>query len=125
LEIKAAIRNLLSAWPSRDPDVPHWSFGVNAIFVVPNVLKKRGLFHVGRNGDLSLGYWNPEAYNDVGPAQVALRDRFVEHLGQLLGLQLSDKQLRAFPTIKARQWVEKGPELVSMIKRIITSTNHV
>ena len=123
-EVKAALRSLLGAWPSKDLEVPSWSFGVNAIFVAPAVLRKRGLFHVGRDGDLSLyfGYWNPDAYSDVGPAQVALRDVFAEELRQLLGTQFTDKQLCRFPTIKAQQWIEKAPELISMIKRIITPT---
>ena len=65
---------------------------------------------------------NPDAYSDVVPAQVALRDVFAEELRQLLGTQFTDKQLRGFPTIKAQQWIEKAPELISMIKRIITPT---
>lgn len=124
-EVKTAVRNMLGAWPSRSLDVPHWSFGVNAIFVIPAILRKRGLFHMSRNGDLSLyyGYWNPDAYNDIGPAQVAVRDMFAKELEQLLGVQFSEKQLRGFPTIKAPQWVGKTAELVSVINHIIAPKN--
>ena len=45
-EVKAAMHKLLSAWPSRNLEVPHWHFRVNAIFFVPAILKKRGLFHI-------------------------------------------------------------------------------
>ena len=108
-----------------DLQVPHWSFGVNAIFVVPAVLSKRGLFHVGRNGDLSLyfGYWNPDAYSDIGPSQVRLRDKFAEELQRLLGIQFTDKQLRGFPTIRAGEWGQKAAEFVSLMKRIVIPKN--
>lgn len=126
-EVKTAVHDLLDAWPSIDQEVPHWSFGVNAIFIVPALLKKRGLFHVGRNGDLSLyfGYWNPDAYSDIESTQVALRDSFADGLKNLLGAQFTDKQIRGFPTIKASQWVGKVPELVLMINRLVKPTNHV
>lgn len=115
---------MLSAWP-RDLDVPHWAFATNAIFIVPAVLSKRGLFHIARNGDLSLyfGYWNQDAYSDIGPAQVALRDTFAQNLQRLLGIQFTEKQLRNFPTVKAAQWVGKASELVSLIKQIATPKN--
>lgn len=123
-DVKSAIHLMLSAWP-RDLDVPHWAFATNAIFIVPAVLSKRGLFHIARNGDLSLyfGYWNQDAYSDIGPAQVALRDTFAQNLQRLLGIQFTEKQLRNFPTVKAAQWVGKASELVSLIKQIATPKN--
>ena len=121
---RVAISALLGAWPSGELGAPHWLFAVNAIFIVP-ILPKRGLFHLGRNGDLSLylGYWNPDSYGDVGPSQVALRDRFIRELVALLKLQISEKQIRSFPTIKAAQWTEKCSELVLLLKRICSEPN--
>lgn len=122
-EVQAAIRTLLSEWSTTDLNVPHWSFGVNAIFVIPAALSKRGLFHVGRNGDLSIyfGYWNPDSYPDIGPIQVALRDNFALGLQQLLGISFSEKHLRGFPTIKAAQWTPRVNDLLGLIKTIAAS----
>jgi hypothetical protein len=124
-ETKAAIDTLLKAWPTTSLDAPHWSFGVNAIFVIPYILSKRGLFHMARNGDLEIyfGYWTPDTYSDIGPTQIALRDQFYDELRQLFGVQFNDKQLRGFPTIKASQWAGKAGELVSTIKRLIAPSN--
>lgn len=124
-DVKSAIHQLLTAWP-RDLDVPHWVFARNAIFIVPALLSKRGLFHIARNGDLSLyfGYWNPDAFSDIGADQVAFRDTFAQQFQLLLGTQFTEKQLRNFPTVKAAQWAGKASELVSLIKQIAPSRNN-
>lgn len=125
--VKAGIRQMLNAWPGRSLDVPHWSFGANAIFIVPSALRKRGLFHMARNGDLSLyfGYWQPEAYADIGTFQIQLRDAFASEMQKLFGIQFSDKQLRGFPTIKAATWVSKASELLSVVRNIAATINGV
>jgi hypothetical protein len=119
-EVKSAIRTMLDTWPSAIGGAPGWVFGANAIFLVPAVMKTRGLFHLARSGDVSLyfGYWNPGTYNDVGPEQERLKNAFAEGVQKLFDVQFSDKQLQAFPTIKASQWVAKLPEFVALIKRI-------
>ena len=120
-EVKAAIKALLSTWPARELASPHWSFGVNAIFLVPAALKSRGLFHIGRNGDLSLyfGYWSPEAYSDVGPSQIRLKSAFVGELRGLFGLEFTETQLRNFPTIKAPLWVGKYQQFTAAVQRLV------
>jgi hypothetical protein len=117
--VRSAVDALLGAWPTGKLEVAHWSFGVNAIFITP-ALPKRGLFHVTRVGDLSLylGYWNPDDYPDVGPTQVAVRDSFMGDLSALLGIQLNEKQLRGFPTIKASQWIGKVSEIIAILNRV-------
>lgn len=63
-EVKDAILALLDAWPPSTQGSTGWTFGVNAIFMVPSIMRTRGLFHLARNGDIQLyfGYWNPETY---------------------------------------------------------------
>lgn len=122
--VRSAVDALLGAWPTGKLEVAHWSFGVNAIFITP-ALPKRGLFHVTRVGDLSLylGYWNPDDYPDVGPTQVAVRDSFMKELSSLLGIQLNEKQLRGFPTIKASQWIGKVSDIIAILNRVTEDTS--
>lgn len=119
-EVRSAIESFLQSWSTADQQVPHWSFGVNAIMVAP-MLPKRGLFQIGRNGDLSLyfGYWNPDVYPDVGPTQVVLRDHLATTITEVLGVTFTDKQLRGFPTIKAAVWVPRAPDLLAAVRKLL------
>jgi hypothetical protein len=112
--VKSAIGSLLEAWPSGVSDSPGWVFRVNAIFVAPALIKTRGLFHVGRNGDLQLyfGYWKPETATDVGPEQVRVKTAFAEGVSQLFGIKFTEKQLLSWPSVKAAQWTGKVSEFV-------------
>jgi|GEM_PF-6818717 len=120
-EVRSAIRILLEAWPTIGINATRWSYGVNAILVFPTVLPKRGLFQVGRNGDIQFyfGYWNPDSYADIGPEQIRLKHEFADGLRGLFGVQFTDKQLRGFPSIKAAQWSGKVEEFVALIKKIV------
>ena len=121
-EVKDAILALLDAWPPSTQGSTGWTFGVNAIFMVPSIMRTRGLFHLARNGDIQLyfGYWNPEAYSDVSAAQTSLKNDFSAKLAALFGMEFTDKQMRSFPSIRATQWTSKFAELLSLIKSITT-----
>lgn len=119
-EVRDAIRTLLDAWPPSAQGSPGWTFGVNAIFMVPSLMRTRGLFHLARNGDIQLyfGYWNSEAYSDVSAAQTSFRNDFSTKIAALFGITFTEKQMRSFPSIRAAQWSGKLPELLSLIKSI-------
>lgn len=119
-EVRDSIRTLLDGWPPSSQGSTGWTFGVNAIFMVPSVMRTRGLFHLARNGDIQLyfGYWNTEAYSDVSAAQTSLKNDFSVMLASLFGIAFTDKQMRSFPSIRAVQWVGKAPELLSLLRSI-------
>ena len=119
-EVRDSIRTLLDGWPPSSQGSTGWTFGVNAIFMVPSVMRTRGLFHLARNGDIQLyfGYWNTEAYSDVSAAQTSLKNDFSVKLASLFGIAFTDKQMRSFPSIRAVQWVGKAPELLSLLRSI-------
>lgn len=120
-EIKAAIRTLLETWPAAGQEAPGWIFGVNAIFMVPTLMKTRGLFHLGRNGDLQLyfGYWSPESYSDISEDQLRFRNEFASRVSHLFGIEFSEKQLRTFPAIKAAHLSGQISGFISLLKSII------
>ena len=121
-EVRDAILVLLDAWPPSTQGSTGWTFGVNAIFMVPDIMRTRGLFHLARNGDIQLyfGYWNPDAYSDVSAAQISLKNDFSANLAALFGMEFTDKQMRSFPSIRATQWISKLPEVLSLIRSITT-----
>ncbi len=119
-EVESAVASLLREWPTQPSETPYWSFGANAIFMIPSMLRNRGLFQVGRDGNLSpyFGYWHPEAYADVGPEQIKLRERFTELLQRVFDLRFTDKQLRGYPTIKVSDWLPKKDEFVAALHQL-------
>lgn len=123
-ELKSGVRALLEAWPVDVPDAPCWVFRVNAVFMVPPVMRTRGLFQLGRDGTLSLyfGYWDPGAMGDVTPQQARFKETFAAEIATLLGVQFTEKQLRGFPTIKASQWLGKQQELIALLKKLAGAT---
>ena len=119
-EVTDAIRTLLDAWPPSTHGSTGWTFGVNAIFMIPSIMRTRGLFHLARNGDIQLyfGYWNSEAYSDVSTAQTLLKNEFSANIAAHFGVAFTDKQMRSFPSLRTAQWVNKLPELLSIVKSI-------
>ena len=120
-DVKDAIQLLLKAWSTTHGDDPGWVYLVNAIFKIPKHVKTRGLFHLGRNGDIQIyfAYWHPENNPDIGPEQIQLRDHLSEEISKLFGITFNDKQLRGFPSIKATQWMHKLPEFIGLINRLL------
>lgn len=119
-EVSDAIRNLLDAWPPSAQGSIGWTFSVNAIFMIPSIMRTRGIFHLARNGDIQLyfGYWNAETYSDVSPEQITFKQDFSAKLSVLYGLNFTEKQMRSFPSLRAAQWVSKLPELLALIRSI-------
>ena len=120
-EFKISIRHFIQEWQLTTGDDPGWTFRVNAIFLVPRLLRSRGLFHVGRNGDIQLyfGYWNTMKNADVGPEQDQLKNCFAEEIQKLFGVEFTDKQMVGFPTIKTAQWIPKLDLLIEIVKRAV------
>ena len=121
-DVTDAILTLLDTWSPSSQTRTGWTFGVNAIFIFPKVMRTRGLFHLARNGDISLyfGYWDPEVHREMSAVQISLKEEFAAEVSALFGLAFTEKQLRNFPSIKASQWINKLPELVSLIRSLTT-----
>lgn len=102
---------------------PWW--GVNCVFVVPDILQKRGLFSLTRNGSLEMyfGYWNEEKYKDVGPTQIAVRDSFISIIEKITDATFSDKQRMNYPKIAVDQWLPHSDKLLESILALLA--NHV
>lgn len=119
-EIKECISSFLNAWPRESNAGPYWVFSVNAILMLPALLKSRGILHVGRNGDLQayFGYWSADRYKDITETQSEAKNRFANELQRLTGTTFSEKQLQNFPTVKAEQWSGKAAEIAELINAI-------
>jgi hypothetical protein len=119
--VREKMRFLVDAWDSGALQPYGWaSWGASAIFVVSQ-LEKRGLFAVTRNGALEMyfGSWDESKYSDIGPRQMALRDKFRALVENTFGVQFLEKQ--RFPKISSDQWVPRADEFVSGLRELLAA----
>lgn len=117
---KAAVHVLLDSFPHAESTKVYWAWGANAILVLRELLPRRGLCALTRNGDLELyfGYWSADDYKDIGTEQIAAVNQFATGLEGLLGISFSEAQRSKFPKVKLAQWAPKAGGLVALLRRV-------
>ena len=118
--VKSSVRQLVNSLPSNAGENFSWSWGIGAIFMIPTVMKTRGLFGIERNGALRMffGYWHEAKDPNVTPEQKRIRLQLTRGMSEILGIEFSEQQLQNWPSIKPEKWVDKVAELIMLIKQL-------
>lgn len=120
LKVKSAIRHLVDAFPGKSGDSFLWSWRVGAIFMVPALMKTRGLFGIERNGALRMffGNWHEAKDPNVNPARQRFRLQFTKGIREVLGVEFTELELKNWPANKPEIWVDKVDELETLINQL-------
>lgn len=122
---KLVLETLINAFPHRPTPPAYWSWGVNAILILPSLLPSRGLLAVLRNGDLELyfGYWVESERSDVGAAQIAVAKQLADGIESILNITFTSAQRQKFPKIKYHQWAPHAEKVLGLLREIaVTQT---
>jgi len=118
--VRSSVRRLVNSLPSNAGENFSWSWGIGAIFMIPAVMKTRGLFGIERNGALRMffGYWHEAKDPNVTPEQKRIRLQLTRGVSEILGIEFSEQQLQNWPSIKPEKWADKVAELIMLIKQL-------
>lgn len=123
--VGAVIHTLIDAFPHSPTAAPaYWSWGVNAILILPSLLQSRGLFSVLRNGDIELyfGYWTENDRGDVGPAQLEVAKQLADGIEAIVGIAFTPRQRQKFPRVKLAQWAPHAEKVLELLRKIAAAS---
>jgi hypothetical protein len=120
-EDMAAVEQLIGHFSTQPGERPYWSWGANAILVIPSVFKTRGLFSIRRSGSIELyfGYWDPQKNPNLTEQQKVVGRRFASELSRILEITFSDYQLLNFPSVKPEVWAKRLPAIITMLDSLV------
>ena len=124
--VKKSIHQLVGLFSGKLDDRFSWSWGIGAIFMLPTLMKTRGLFGIERTGALRMffGNWHEAKDPNVNLAQQRFRLQFTKGIRDVLGVEFTELELKNWPAIKPEKWVHKVEEVATLIKELCSTLGH-